>query len=142
MSVVTCGATLVKKLAETGTGANKLDPCRQKLRAIHLRDNGRIATAAEMVEVLLETGAPQGTLTKAQTIIKTGEWRGPANEIEVPIEVQLLGDDAVIEWKSDIEKKRDEAVAKNEPNLPTQPGVHPTNLQGEENVVGPKRVKK
>lgn len=105
--VVKNGAVLVRKLAETGTGQAKLDPCRKKLADVHRSEQGRVAGADEILKVLqgedksyAEEPAPEGTLAKAKTIIETGEWHGPSNVLEVPIEVTLLGDDEVAKWKA------------------------------------------
>lgn len=142
---VTCGAVLVKKLAETGTGASKLAPCRKLLADVHRSEQGRIASAKEVFDVLYANDAPEGTLLKARTIIETGEWHGPPSEIEVPIEVQLLGDGAVVEYKAAEEAKQAEALKKfkdAEKPKPDQPGIHASPDFGDKGVVGPQPVSK
>lgn len=141
---VTCGAVLVKKLADTGTGASKLAPCRTLLADVYRREQGRIASAKEVLDALYANEAPEGTLLKAKTIIETGEWNGPPNEIEVPIEVQLLGGDAVTEYKAAEEARQAEALKKfkdAEQPKPDQPGIHASPDFGDKGVVGPQPAK-
>lgn len=134
--VVKCGALLVRKLASTGTGESKLAPCRKLLADVHRAEQDRIASADEVLAVLVKSGAPEGTLIKARTIIAQGEWRGPADVAKVPIEVQLLGPGAVVEWEAEqkaaLEPKKPEGGRQNVPGVfgsPVDPSfVDPTPL--------------
>ena len=139
---ITNGALLVKKLAATGTGEGKLAPLRKKLAEVHRSEQGRVATADEMVAVLHEIEAPAGTLLKAKTLIDTGVWHGPPNEVEVPIEVKLLGEEAVSEWQ---EERKHELPAgavgfsATEPKDGNTPGVYASPVDPAfRSEVGPK----
>lgn len=141
---VKCGAVLVKMLADTGTGASKLAPCRKLLADVHRSEQGRIASAGEVLDALYANDAPAGTILKAKTIIETGEWHGPPNEVEVPIEVQLLGGEAVTEYKAAEEAKQAAALEKfkaAEQPKPDQPGIHASPDFGTKGVVGPQPAK-
>lgn len=83
------GAELVRKLAESGTGTAKLDVAR-KVLADTDEQEGRVATAEEVVTALESAGVSEGTLEKARSIIQTGKWDGVRVEKEKPVEERLL----------------------------------------------------
>lgn len=83
------GAELLKRLAETGTGAAKLELPRQLLAFTH-RKYGKIATANEVLDALEKGGAPELTLAKAKEIAATGKYDPAAKAPETPVEELLL----------------------------------------------------
>ena len=90
------GAELVKKLAATGTGLDKLAIARNFLAFVNRKEK-RVAGSAEVIHALELGGAPALTVEKARQIAETGEWTGPVSEKEVPVEDLLLSGGAVPE---------------------------------------------
>ena len=92
MPGITNGAELVRKLAELGTINDKIECARGCLKAVKML-HGRVATADEVVEALLARFGPTHmTCVKARALAATGEWKGPTQPEDVPIEVQLLAE--------------------------------------------------
>lgn len=93
---ITNGAELVAKLAATGTGEAKLAVARKHLGFIHRSEN-RVASAAELLDVLAkEFGEEHMSVRKARCIAETGEWAGPIEMRNPPIEQILMGNTAPI----------------------------------------------
>lgn len=83
------GAELLKKLAETGTGKDKLALANNVLAFVY-KKFGRVATANEVLDALEQNGAPEFTLHKAKCIAETGGWTPAVADGEVPLYEQLL----------------------------------------------------
>lgn len=95
------GAELVKKLAETGTGAAKLDVARGVLRA-----KGRNATATDVLAALdADPSVPELTRRKAELLAAGGRYE-PEKVAAVNIEDELLSDEekALLKAKDEAEK--------------------------------------
>ena len=90
------GAELVKRLADSGTPAGKLEPARAALRSVW-EGEGRLAGCDEVVAALEAAGVPELTLAKARAFAETGEYTPAPSGAARPIEDELLdaaGDDA------------------------------------------------
>lgn len=93
------GAQLLKKLVETGTGAQKLTPASNLLEFVYRKEK-RIATANEVIDVLEQAGVtdiysgwprtPDLTVMKARALAATGQWNGTVEVAEVPVWDALL----------------------------------------------------
>lgn len=90
------GAELVKRLAATGTGLDKLAVARTFLAFVNRKEK-RVAGSAEVIHALKLGGVPELTIQKAEQIAETGEWTGPVADKEVPVEDILLSGGAVPE---------------------------------------------
>lgn len=94
MPGITNGAELVRKLAASGTGKDKLDCARDCLRAVRMND-GRVASAGEVVAALHERFGPSHlTVQKARALAEAGVWAGPPKAEDRAIEDELLAEAA------------------------------------------------
>lgn len=92
------GAELIKALAATGTGDDKLELPRQMLAFIKRKEN-RILSATEVIDILEKAGVtdnfaawprtPALTLEKARSLAATGKWELAEKE-EIPVEELIL----------------------------------------------------
>lgn len=93
------GAELIRALAKSGTGDDKLKIARMHLSFIHRKEN-RVATAAEIIDVLEKAGVtdalktwprtPELTLEKALAFAESGAWAPKTGPDETPVEELLL----------------------------------------------------
>lgn len=111
MAAVTCGATLVKKLKESGTPEWRLESARKLLADTHEAE-GKVAAAEDVIKALegsLPGGAENGTVRKARQIAETGEAAAPRPAGRVPVEESILA--AVAERQAKAAKKSDKPAA-------------------------------
>jgi hypothetical protein len=88
MPGITNGAELVKRLRESGTGADKL-----AVGVKLLEESGGKATAEQIADALGERfGEHHGTVVKARQLVATGELAPPPKQAEPP-EAKFMKDD-------------------------------------------------